>query len=220
MSTVQTFDFSVDLLKALLWEHNGASVLESLVRQKQNWVNVNQSEFWRDWFTNVFDLDTANDFGLAVWARILNVALSVKVDASKEKAAFGFGTNHKNFNNGNFARGQAGNIALTTDQARLVLKLRYFQLTSRGAVSEINEFLSALFSSQGDVFVIDSLDMSFATYFFNFTPDSQLRFILENYDLLPRPAAVGVRYQVQVKNSFGFGPNHLNFENGSFGRIR
>jgi hypothetical protein len=220
MSTIQEFDFSTNLLKALLWEHNKAEVLESLIRQKQTWVDTNQRDFWSAWFRDVFNVDTANDFGLSIWGRILGVALSSTIESSRDKEAFGFGTNHKNFNNGNFARGQTGEQSLTTEQRRLVIKLRYFQLTSRGAVPEINEFLYALFGDQGTVYVIDSLDMTYATYFFNFEPDSQLRFILEKFDLLPRPAGVGVRYIVQVKPSFGFGVEHLNFENGSFGRFQ
>lgn len=217
MSTVQQFDYSVDLLKALLWQHNNATALETLLRRKQEWYDENQSDFWNNWYTDVFNLDTANDFGLSVWSRILGVPLQVRIENSAAKDAFGFGVNHQNFNNGNFARATDGDQEITREQARLVLKLRYFQLVSRGAVSEINEWLLALFGDQGTVFVVDSLDMTFATYFFDFTPDSQLQFILEKYDLLPRPAGVGVRYQVQVRPSFGFGVNHLNFENGNFG---
>lgn len=215
--TVQQFDYSVDLLKALLWQHNNATALETLLRRKQEWYDVNQSAFWQSWYTDVFNLDTANEFGLSVWSRILAVPLQVQIEGSREKEAFGFGANHKNFNTGNFARGQAGEQPLTREQSRLVLKLRYFQLVSRGAVTEINEWLAALFEGQGTVFVVDSLDMTFATYFFGFTPDAQLRFILEKYDLLPRPAGVGVQYQVQIRPSWGFGTNHLNFNNGNFG---
>ncbi|UNY40191.1 structural protein [Pseudomonas phage vB_PcuM_ KLEP17-4] len=215
--TVQQFDYSVDLLKALLWQHNSATALETLLRRKQEWYDENQRDFWQSWYTNVFNLDTANEFGLSVWSRILGVPLQVRIEGSRDKQAFGFGVNHKNFNNGNFARGQAGEQPLTQEQSRLVLKLRYFQLVSRGSVTEINEWLSSLFGDQGNVFVVDSLDMTFVTYFFSFEPGSQLRFIFEKYDLLPRPAGVGVRYQVQVRPSFGFGENHLNFNNGSFG---
>jgi len=217
MATIQEFDYSVDLLRALLWQHDNAESLKTIIQRKQDWYNVNQRDFWASWYDEVFNLDTANDFGLAVWARILDIPLAVEKPADKLKDAFGFGVNHQNFGNGNFARGQAGEIPLTIDQRRLVLKLRYFQLVSRGAVPEINEWLSVLFGNDGDVFVVDSLDMTFATYFFSFAPNSQLRFILENYDLLPRPAGVGVRWQIQIKPSFGFGVNHLNFENGNFG---
>ena len=77
MSTIQEFDYSVDLLKAILWQYNESPNLLSLVTQKQEWYTQNQSEFWSDWYTNVFNLQTANLFGLAVWSIILNVPLYV-----------------------------------------------------------------------------------------------------------------------------------------------
>lgn len=213
---VQQFDCSVDLLKALLWQHDNAEKLKALVAAKQAWYQDNQCDFWESWYRDVFNLETANAFGLSVWSRILGLPLEVRIEGSRSKDAFGFGSSHQNFGNGNFARDQSGEQALSSEQSRIALKMRYFQLVSRGSVTEINEFLHALFGSEGSVFVLDSGDMS-ATYFFSFTPSSQLRFIFEKYDLLPRPAGVGVRYLVEVKDSFGFGPNHLNFNNGSFG---
>lgn len=214
---VQQFDCSVDLLKALLWQHDNAEKLKALVAAKQAWYQDNQCDFWESWYRDVFNLETANEFGLSVWSRILGLPLQVKIDGDKAKDAFGFGANHQNFGNGNFARAVDGEQSLSLEQSRLVLKMRYFQLVSRGSIPEINEWLSALFVDRGNVFVVDQGDMTYATYFFSFAPDSQLRFVLEKYDLLPRPAGVGVRYLVQVKDSFGFGPNHLNFNNGSFG---
>ncbi|MEG7685973.1 DUF2612 domain-containing protein, partial [Listeria monocytogenes] len=73
------------------------------------------------------------------------------------------------------------------------LRLRYYQLVSRGTVPEINAFLKLMFGDQGLVYTIDNHDMTFVTYFFTFIPDAQTKFILYNYDLLPRPAGVGVQ---------------------------
>jgi len=214
MSRVQTFDFSVDLLKALLWQHDNAAGLLSLLRQKQRWYDENQTRFWQDWYRDVFNLDTANEFGLAIWSRILNLPLQVQTE-SAVRPAWGFGVNHLNFENGSFAAtdGQAG---LTLEQSRLALKLRYFQITSRGAVPEINEWLEGTFADQGLVYVVDNHDMTM-TYFFTFEPGAQLRFLFDNFDLLPRPAGVEANLLVQVRPSWGFGPDHLNFNNGSFG---
>jgi len=216
MSTVQEFDFNVELMKCLLWQHDNAEALKTLLRKKQDWYSINQAEFWDSWYRDVFNLDTADAFGLSVWARILNVPLQVRIAADVSRPAFGFGVNHLNFNNGNFARGREGDVGLTVEQSRMVLKLRYFQLVSRGAIPEINEWLHALFADIGNVYAIDNHDMTM-TYFFTFEPDSSLKFIFEKYDILPRPAGVELKMQTQVRPSFGFGVHHLNFNNGSFG---
>lgn len=217
MSRIQALDSSVDVLKALLWQHDSADKLVLLARLKQQWYEQNQSEFWVNWVRDVFDIDTANQFGLAVWGRILDIKMQVTSAPDVGKVAFGFGSNNANFNNGNFGNIASNTIGLTVEQQRMVIRLRYFKLTSRGTVPETNRFLAKVFAGQGRVFVIDPYDMSFVSYFFEQAPNSQLQFILENYDLLPRPAGVGVRYQVQPRPSFGFGTNHLNFENGNFG---
>lgn len=217
MSRIQAIDTSVDLLQSLLWQYNDAEILQSLLQSKQDWYNTNQSEFWNDWIIDVFDLRTANDFGLSVWAIILDIPLTVSegVDPPGKKI-WGFGPYRRNFDNGNFARNPNGVFRLTTEQKRIVLQLRYFQLVSRGTAPEINYFLQKLFKDQGKVYVTDSLDMSIALYIFLFYPSSQLQFILMNYDLLPRPAGVGVGYQIITKVTWGFGPYHRNFDNGNF----
>lgn len=219
MSRIQAFDSSVNVLKALLWEHDGADKLVKLATLKQEWYEKNHSEFWNNWVRDVFNIDTANQFGLAVWGRILDVKMQVTSAPDVGKAAFGFGAANRNFENGNFANKISNTIGLTIDQQRLVIRLRYFKLTARGTVPETNRFLKQIFTDegQGRVFVSDPYDMSFVTYFFEQAPTSQVQFILDNYDLLPRPAGVGIKYQIQTRPSFGFGSEHLNFENGNFG---
>lgn len=217
MSTVQEFDASVNLLAAVLWQYEDSEKLKALAYAKQAWTTENQTNFWLGWYRDVFNVDTANAFGLSIWGRILNVRLGVEV-APQDKVNFGFGSFNKNFNApSNFGVTSDQTQSLTIEQQRLVIKLRYFQLTSRGTVPEINRFLNQLFGNQGGAFVIDPHDMSFAIYQFSFNPDSQLRFILDEFDLLPRPAGVGVRWQVQMRPVFGFGQYNLNFNNGTFG---
>lgn len=217
MSTVQEFDASVNLLAAILWQYEDAEKLKALAIAKQAWTTENQTGFWLGWYRDVFNVDTATAFGLSIWGRILNVRLGVDV-APQNKVAFGFGAVHKNFNApSNFGVDSDKTQNLTVEQQRLVIKLRYFQLTSRGTVPEINRFLNQLFGVQGGAFVIDPHDMSFAIYQFGFNPDSQLRFILDEFDLLPRPAGVGVKWQVQMRPVFGFGPYNINFNRGTFG---
>lgn len=196
--TIADFDSSVDLVRALLWQHDNATALRSLIESKQDWYNINQSTFWANWYRDVFNIDTANDFGLAVWGRILNVGLGLQVDSTIGIPHFGFGVYHRNFNNGNFARATSGEQALSTDQKRLIIRLRYYQLISRGTVVEINEAMARIFGDLGQVFVRDPLDMSKITYVFKFEPSSRVRLILDRMNLLPRPSGIGSEYVIEV----------------------
>lgn len=215
MTQIQGFDFSVDLLRALLWEYNDAARLESLLQQKQDWYNVNQQAYWENWARDVFDLRTANDFGLSVWAIILDIPLAVASAAdAADKPIWGFGPYREGFTRGNFANTSAA--SLTTEQRRLLLRLRYFQLVTRGTVPEVNAFFGDLFASLGPVYVNDGLDMT-ALYVFDFPLSSALEMLLTEYDLLPRPAGVKVNYVITGDSAgWGFGRYHLNFNNGNF----
>lgn len=222
MSTIEKFDFSVDLLKALLWQYEDAQHLQALLRQKNHWYETFQTAFWQNWYDDVFNLDTANDFGLSVWAIILDVPISLGVAGSGKRAVWGFGKHngnfslwdrHKNSFGTNFGRDGDIAFALTSSQRRLILKLRYFQLISRGTISEINYVLKNLFGN--GVYVLDGEDMSFS-YVFNFVPAAQTLLVLEKFDLLPRPAGVKHKILIQPKNSFGFDPYYLNYNQGNF----
>jgi len=215
MSQIQTFDPSVDLLRALLWQYNKAARLEALLAQKQDWYNANQTNFWVDWERDVFDLRTANNFGLAVWSIILNIPLAITDSGDEpDKPIWGFGQYRKNFNNGNFAA--IASSSLTIEQKRLVLRLRYFQLVTTGAVPEVNQFFAYLFEPLGLAYVVDGYAMN-ARYVFDFPVSSDLELVLTEYDLLPRPAGVKVDFVVLGEaKGWGFGRYHKNFNNGNF----
>lgn len=212
---IQEFNFSVDLLQVLLWEYNEAGTLQTLISKKQAWYNINQTQFWSDWFINVFNLQTANDFGLSVWAIILNIPLDLDPPPDPPgKFIFGFESTHKNFNNGNFTT-SGSTVGLTTEEKRVLLRLRYYQLVSRGAIPESNLLLQDVFELFGNVYLLDSLDMT-EVCVFNFYPSVKLRLILQKYDLIPRPSGVKLRYRDGTRATFGFGNVHKNFNNGNF----
>lgn len=216
MSTVQSLDYNVDLLRAILWQYEDSDRLKTLVLAKQEWVDQYQSQFWADWYRDVFNIDTATKFGLSVWGRILDISLGVEREPQPAKISFGFGQYNANFNNGNFGSLSQTTQPLSLEQQRLVIRMRYFQITCRPTVPEINEFLAYIFKDQGAAYVIDNLDMSM-TYVFGFAPSSELQYILQNYNLLPRPSAVDVSWISFSRDSFGFGDANLNFNNGNFG---
>jgi hypothetical protein len=214
MTRIQQFDFSVDLLQALLWQYNDALKLQQLLTDKQEWVNDNQTAFWQAWFTDVFNLVTANDFGLSVWSIILNIPLS-QGPAPSTKKSFGFGAFRKNFNNGNFTRADS-TIFLTREEKRLVLRLRYYQLISNGVTTVDNEFLKEVFKNFGTVYLLDSIGGMELVCVFKYRPSPQLMLILKKYDLIPRPSGVRLRFFFATRKTFGFGPYRRNFNNGSF----
>lgn len=212
----QEFDFDIDVMRALLWQHNQAPALHSLLGQKQAWYDANHGQFWNDWVRDVFDLRTANRFGLTLWSIILGIPLTVTLPPSPTtKKNWGFGTNNKNFGHGNFGSLGSTSAGLTVAQARLLLRLRYFQLICRPTVPETNRILASVFKEYGRVYVLDDNAMHMR-YVFTFAIPSTISFVLNNFDVLPRPAAVELEYLILTRPSFGFGPYNKNFNNGTF----
>jgi hypothetical protein len=213
--TVQEFDFSVNLLKAILWEYNDAANLQSLLTQKAAWYTTNQTEFWENWITNVFDLRTANDFGLSVWSIILGAPINM-VSRPSNRTSWGFGSKRGNFAHYNFANPNGIIRQMPTEMARIYLQLRYFQLTSSGTVPETNRMLKYVFGGMGSCWLQDKGNME-QRYVFNFPLSRELTFLFDNFDILPRPAGVGTTYIDLTRRIWGFGPFRKNFNNGNFG---
>lgn len=211
---IQEFNYTIDVLQAALWQHDVAPNILQLLQNKQNFINKNHTQFWQNWYTNVFNLDTANSFGLAVWSIILQLPLFIQVGPDNDKDIWGFDDYDQNFDNGNFI-GDSSGIILTPEQRRLVLKLRYFQLTTRADTPEINKFLAVLFADYGPFYALDGLDMTM-TYVYLFPIDSKLLQALKEYDLLPPPATVGIKIIDGLRETWGFDQYNQNFDNGTF----
>lgn len=213
---IQVFDFTLDVTKALLWQYESASALQSIIAQKQAWLDENQKQFWQDFITNIFDLRTANEFGLSIWSIILGLPLFISTPPDPDQPIFGFnGSGGVNFDNGILGDSNGTIYNLPLETKRIALQLRYFQLTSSGTVPETNRMLKYLFAPMGQAYLLDYGTMNQA-YIFLFTVSWDLAYIFNNLDILPRPAGVGSRWYDATEHFFGFGGINgaFNFDNG------
>lgn len=216
MSRIQTFDASVAMLGGLLWQHNRAEGLQSIAHAKQEWYDANFRDFWDAWVRDVFDLRTANAFGCQVWARLLGLRLNVATDAGNDGPRWGFGADFENFENGTFGPSSGDSLNLTTEQQRILLRLRYYRLVGRNDVPGISAFMNYVFAPYGKVNVLDDYTMGPIVYVFDFALDSNLEAAMLLFDVLPRPSCVGVEIETTVRPVFGFGATNENFDNGTF----
>lgn len=214
----QVMNFAVDLTKALLWQYNSATALQSLINSKQDWYDENQKQFWTDFVTNIFDLNTANEFGLAVWSIILDLPLFSNSSYDPTIPTFGFGNANLavNFDNGILqdSSGSTSNLPLGTK--RIALQLRYFQLTSSGTVPETNRMLAFVFRNYGKAYLLDLGNMH-QEYVFNFPVPWDFAYLFNNFDILPRPAGVSSEWVDATLSYFGFGPYGLQFDSSILG---
>lgn len=219
MSTIQKFNFDMDLLRVIPWGKDNAPNLTALLGHKAEWYKKHHSEFWTQWERDVFNLGTANDFGLNVWAIILDLPIYTNPEESPPTfPAFGFADFGLPFDQGYFAT--SGNLAnaLTLEQRRMLLLLRWMCLVSDGTMHSINRDLLRVF--KGTAYCLDGLDMSLS-YIFTQNPSSLMISLMKTYDLLPRPAGVKAHILIKPRDAFGFDPYGVAFDQefSQFGRI-
>lgn len=200
---IEEFDYSIDFQPTIIWQYNSAQRLQSLISQKQAWYDVNHTQFWQDWYNNVYNLVTADTFGLSVWSIILNAPFLINID-DLSKPTFGFNTdpstNHnKNFTHGTFANVDESRIILSVEDQRIFLRLRYYKLVCRPTIPNTNQFLDLIFNDpngiyQGGAWAVDGFDMTM-TYVFNCNISDSLFEAIQTYDMLPHPDGVLLYYE-------------------------
>ena len=207
---IQQFNFDLDLLQVIPWEKDSAPNLAALLGHKAEWYKKYYSEFWSDWERDVFNLETANDFGLNVWAIILDLPLYTNPEESPPNfPAFGFASFGRPFDQGYFAT--SGNLAntLTLEQRRMLLTLRWMCLVSDGSMHSINRDVFRVF--KGTLYCLDRLDMTIS-YIFTQDPSDLIVSLMKTYDLLPRPAGVKANILIKPRDAFGFDPYGVPFD--------
>jgi len=191
MSKIQDFNLSANLLEAILWQYNDAEKLISLVENDNNWYQENVINFLNQWYYDVFNVDTATEFGLSVWAKILDVNFATPPEDTRDTNVFGFGTYYNNFYVSNFSPVKDTTYQLSLSQKRLIIKLTYQKYNVFPSIPNVNKIIKNLIADAA--YVIDNMDMS-VTIVTNTTLDSGIEFILQNFNLLPIPA--GVSYEI------------------------
>lgn len=147
-------------------------------------------------FDKIRNLDTAQGYGLDVWARIVAIDRVLKVAAGPRYFGFEEGLpDYDPFNVSPLYGGQelTQNYIVTDDGFRVMIIAKAFANVCDGSIQSINRLLVTLFGSSGRCYVVDNMDMTM-TYKFEFGLSALQYAILTNSGVMPKPA--GVSYTV------------------------
>lgn len=151
------------------------------------------------WYQLVWNLQTAQGYGLDVWGRIVGVPRVLSLSAQSYLGFFessdltqeGFGQVPW------YSGGDAtNNYRLADDGYRQLIYAKALANITDCSVLSLNAILRTLFAGQGDAWVEDNTNMSM-TYAFGFVPTDVQVSIIENAGVLPRPAGVAVSYSIR-----------------------
>jgi hypothetical protein len=182
-------------------QYNQSPTMQTLLYAINQWFDPRKNI--DDFYNLIWNVDTAQGYGLDVWGRIVAVGRVLKVQT--DDPWFGFAeattTSAWPFNQGIFYNGQplTGNYALSDDGFRVLIMAKAAFNIINGAIPAINQLLANLFPARAannarPAWIVDNRNMSMA-YVFNFTPTPVETAIIMQSGVLPRPTGVSVTYQ-------------------------
>jgi hypothetical protein len=171
----------------------------------------------------VWNVDTAQGFGLDFWGKVVGVSRLLKIPANTKTFGFSntdFPPDWAPFNQGTFYNGGGGGQAfiLPDDVYRTLILTKALANIVATTAASFNQLLRNLFPGRGVCYVLDNGSMSM-TFYFEFDITSAEYAILTQSGALPHPA--GVRFNVVVipAGVFGFeemGAGAEPFDQGTF----
>lgn len=173
-----------------------------------------------NFYNTIWNVATANDAGLDIWGKIVNVSRFLKITETQTFFGFKQELTSQPFNQASFRNSQASVptqvYELPTESYRTLIMVKAMSNITNCTVPSLNRLLLYLFPMQR-AYVQDTGGMSIRYVFeFNLTPVELA--ILTQSGAIARPAGVGVSImQVDVAETFGFKQgNGQPFNQGAF----
>ena len=177
------FSFESNLTQNITWQYDNTHVLKALIEAKNEWYSDNVNEFWEYVLHNFLNINTANDWGLNLWGKILKVKRLYNVN------------------------GQKINVSSELYRRLILGKLQLIKIN--GTVPEIDKYLNFIFSpylseTSWAAYIQDNCDMT-VNYYLNFTPSEEEKALILSRNIFPTPAGVRDKIYIMPEDAiFGF----------------
>lgn len=180
-----TFDF----WSTIISQYANSPILTQLISNFFDYID--QTTNLGNFFDLIWNVDTAQGYGLDVWGRIVGVTRTIAVPAGD---FFGFEESSptgKPFNTAPFYAGpiSTNNYLLSDTAFRTLIFAKALANISDGSIPSINQILLNLFPGRGNCYATDGEDMTM-TYTFEFVLSSVEQAILQQSGVLPKPVGV------------------------------
>ncbi|CEF53192.1 DUF2612 domain-containing protein [Acetobacter ghanensis] len=186
-----------DVQQTLLSQYANAPRIVALI---EGWNQMlDPAPLIDQWYQMVWNMHTAQGYGLDVWGRIVGVSRVLTLSSQSYTGFFeASDLTEEGFNQTPWYQGveATSNYRLADDGYRQLIYAKALANIADGSVLQINQVLMTLFAGQGDAYVRDNGDMTM-TYVFRFVPTAVQVSIIQNSGVLPRPVGVGVSYVIE-----------------------
>lgn len=167
---------------------------------------IDQTANFQAFYDFVWNVDTAQGFGLDIWGRIVNVSRELQVNASETSFGFQDGVNdYAPFGQAPFYSGPAATSTyrLADDAYRTLILAKALANISNTSSAALNQLLRNLFPGRGRCYVNDMGGMAMR-YTFEFYLEPYELAIVTSSGVLPHGAGVSVSVMQVALPVWGF----------------
>lgn len=182
-----------EVLRTVISQYANSPTLLQLIENMDGYLG--QTRNFDEFFDLIWNVDTAQGYGLDVWGRIVGVGRILEVNAGEYFDFQESGVDGRSFNEAPFYIGAplTSNYALTDTAYRRLILAKALANICDGSIPAINQILLNLFPNRGDCYVMDGQDMTMV-YAFAFVLSPVESAIVTKSGVLPTPT--GVSYTV------------------------
>ena len=189
----------------LLAQYANSPTIVQLIANMAQYIDA--SADFDAFYDAVWNIETAQGYGLDVWGRIVNVSRQLTIAGAVSNLGFSEGgASYSPFGQASFYTGVPATQSYTlADPAyRVLILVKALANISSCTPRSLNQLLQNLFAGRGRCYVIDQGGMSMS-FVFEFMLQPYELAILTQSSALPRPAAVSAQVvQLDLPNTFGF----------------
>lgn len=200
-----------DIESTLISQYANSPTIVQLVQNMGQYVDTGAD--LNTFYDFVWNVDTAQGFGLDIWGRIVGIGRDLNIPGVASYLGFTEAFTEETADTGPQPFGQApfysGPASTTTytladDAYRKLILVKALGNISDCSVPSLNQLLQNLFAGRGRCYVTDTGAMEMRFVFeFNLLPYEIA--VLTNSGAVPRPAAVSARLvQIAKSTTFGF----------------
>lgn len=181
-----------ELTKTILLQYSDSPKLKAMIYAFNDAIDI--KDFINDFYDLVWNIRTADTYGLNVWGKIVNVSRLLTVDEVGQYFGFSealseFEPNPVPFDDASFYDGikSTTTVELSNDAYRRLILAKAMANITDCTVPELNKQLLYLFQDKGCPFVTDTADMAIR-YVFTFDMSASDVAIVTKSGVIPRPS--------------------------------
>lgn len=190
--------------RTIISQYANSPTLVQLINNMDEYINPDAD--FDAFYDFVWNVETAQGFGLDIWGRIVDIGRMLTVPGDITYLGYEEGLDWQPFNQAPFFTGEQATqtYRLADDAYRKLILVKALANISDCTSPSLNRLLSNLFAGRGRCYVSDTGNMEFR-YVFEFALEPYEIAILTQSGAIPKPAAVLANVlQVDLPTTFGF----------------